>query len=50
MEIQDGFQCFCGDLFDNREALIDHNVLTHGMREDESRSKVDEKYPIDRAA
>ena len=49
MEVQDGFECFCGERFDNREALIDHNVERHEMGEDESRSKVDEKYPIDRA-
>ena len=47
---QQGFECFCGDRFDSRQELIDHNVQSHGMNEQESRSKVEEKYPIDRAA
>lgn len=45
MENQQGFQCFCGDGFDDREQLVQHNVSEHSMAEDESRRKVMEKYP-----
>ena len=45
MDQTNGFQCFCGDQFDDRDQLIQHNVSSHGMTEDESRGKVMEKYP-----
>jgi hypothetical protein len=41
----DEFECFCGDTFDTREELIQHNVEEHDMSPDESRQKVIEKYP-----
>lgn len=40
------FQCFCGDAFESRDDLIQHNVSGHDMSEDESRRAVDEKYPM----
>lgn len=39
------YECFCGDAFDSREALIDHNVEEHDMNEGESRRRVMDKYP-----
>ena len=45
MEPGQSFECFCGDRFDDRETLVEHNVSSHGMSRDESRSKVMEKYP-----
>jgi hypothetical protein len=42
----EGFECFCGDRFGSRDDLIEHNVSSHGMSEDESRGKVMEKYPM----
>ena len=39
------FECFCGDTFDTRQELVDHNVQAHGMERAESVRRVDEKYP-----
>lgn len=39
------YDCFCGDTFDTREALIAHNVSDHGWSEGDSRRAVMEKYP-----
>lgn len=40
------YQCFCGDSFQDRDELIQHNVASHEMSEDDSRRAVDEKYPV----
>ena len=45
MDTGSSFECFCGDRFGDREALIEHNVASHDMTREESRSKVMEKYP-----
>ena len=39
------YECFCGDAFDSRDELIDHNVEEHDMSREESRRRVLEKYP-----
>lgn len=39
------YECFCGDRFDFREQLIDHNVELHDQDIGESRRAVMEKYP-----
>lgn len=39
------FECFCGQQFDGREDLVQHNVENHDMNEQASREAVDEKYP-----
>lgn len=39
------YECFCGDSFELREELIDHNVTDHGWNVGESRRAVMEKYP-----
>lgn len=41
------FECYCGDTFESREELIDHNVSAHGWDEQGSRQKVMEKYPVE---
>jgi hypothetical protein len=40
------FACFCGDAFETRDELIQHNVDVHDMSETESESRVLEKYPV----
>ena len=40
------YECFCGDVFSDREELIAHNVTSHDMSEAASRQAVDEKYPM----
>jgi hypothetical protein len=39
------FECFCGDTFDTRDQLIQHNVDGHEMSRDESMRAVMDKYP-----
>jgi hypothetical protein len=39
------YACSCGDAFDGREALIDHNVSAHAWDLGDSRRAVMEKYP-----
>lgn len=39
------FQCFCGQEFNDRDTLVQHNVDHHEMDELASREAVDEKYP-----
>ena len=43
--MQGDFQCFCGDRFETRDQLIDHNVQAHAWSREESRRRVMEKYP-----
>ncbi|MEA3201373.1 MAG: hypothetical protein QOE90_2801 [Thermoplasmata archaeon] len=40
------FECFCGEGFETRDDLIQHNVQEHDMSETESESRVMEKYPV----
>ena len=42
---EQSYSCFCGDGFDRREDLIEHNVGAHGWNVGESRRAVMEKYP-----
>jgi hypothetical protein len=39
------YECFCGEGFESRDDLIQHNVEEHDMSEGESRRRVMEKYP-----
>lgn len=39
------YECFCGETFPDREALIAHNVTNHGWDQGDSRRAVMEKYP-----
>jgi hypothetical protein len=39
------YECFCGDDFQAREDLIEHNVSSHGWSIGDSRRAVLDKYP-----
>jgi hypothetical protein len=42
---QGEFECYCGEKFDDREELIQHNVDKHDWDLERSRRAVAEKYP-----
>ena len=39
------YECFCGEAFEHREDLIEHNVGAHDWNVGESRRAVMAKYP-----